>query len=228
MPRINRGALEQGIFHVLNRGNHRQQLFQAGEDYAVFMGLLTTTCERLPVKIWGYCLMPNHWHLVVEVARMTDLSKWVHGICNRHVRLFHRRNPRLGGGHIYQGRYKSFPIQNENYLYTVLRYVEANALRARLVARAEDWPWSSLSRKPIFDGLIEVERPRLAPWSRGPHWLEEVNLALPMEKLQDVRQSVERGKPLGEANWVAQLTRQGGLASTVRPRGRPRKIKITE
>jgi putative transposase len=228
MPRINRGALEQGWFHVLNRGNHRQQLFHAGEDYAAFIGLLAAAGERLPVKIWGYCLMPNHWHLVIEVARMPDLSKWVHGVCNRHVRLVHRENPRLGGGHIYQGRYKSFPIQDENYLYTVLRYVEANPLRARLVTRAEDWPWSSLSRQPIFDGLIEVQRPKLAPWPRGPEWLEEVNHALPAEKMQDIRQSVQRGKPLGDAGWLAALTSQGGLASTVRPRGRPRKIKPTE
>ena len=111
--------------------------------------------------------------------------------------------------------------------YTVLRYVEANPLRSRLVARAEDWPWSSLSKKPIFDGLIEVQRPRLEPWPRGPHWLEEVNLALPAEKLQGLRLNVQRGQPLGEERWVAELT-QGKLASTVRPHGRPRKTKKTE
>lgn len=194
----------------------------------MFIGLLASASNRLPVKIWGYCLMPNHWHLVIEVARMDDLSKWVHGVCNRHVRQFHRQNPRLGGGHIYQGRYKSFPIQDESYLYTVLRYVEANALRAKLALRAEDWPWSSLSKKPIFDGLIEVRRPELASWSRGPHWLEEVNQPLPMERLQDLRQCAQRGRPLGEESWVSELTRQGDMASTVRPRGRPRKIKIPE
>ena len=212
---------------MLNRGNHRQQLFATAEDYRAFLELLASARERLPVQLWGYCLMPNHGHLVVEVEKMSDLSKWVHGVCNRHVRGYHRQNPRMGGGHIYQGRYKSFPIEDENYLYTVLCYVEANPLRARLVTRAEDWPWSSLSGKGIFDGLLEVQRPKLAPWPRGPQWTQEVNLALPTDRLQDIRACVQRGKPLGSEYWVSALT-QGDLASTVLPRGRPRKPKLEE
>ena len=227
MPRINRGALERGFFHVLNRGNHRQQLFAKAEEYGAFLELLAHSSEHLPVKLWGYCLMPNHWHLVVEVERMEDLSKWVHGVCNRHVRKHHQQNPRQGGGHIYQGRYKSFPIEDEIYLYTVLRYVEANPLRARLVTRAEDWAWSSLSKKPIFDGLIEIARPKLATWKRDAHWLEEVNLGQSAEQLHTMRTCVLRGQPLGSESWLNTLT-QGDLASTIRPRGRPRKAKSEE
>jgi len=228
MPRINRGALEQGFFHVLNRGNHRQQLFQTNDDYALFIDLLASASERLPVKVWGYCLMPNHWHVVIEVLRMADLSKWVHGICNRHVRQFHRHNPRLGGGHIYQGRYKSFPIQDESYLYNVLCYVEANPLRAKLVSRAQDWPWSSLSRAKVYDGLVEVARPKLAPWDRGEHWHETVNQPLSHASLDSMRQSVARGTPQGQPQWIADLTTKHGLEPTVRARGRPRKLVSKE
>jgi putative transposase len=138
------------------------------------------------------------------------------------VRLVHRENRSLGGGHIYQSRYKSFPIQDESYLYNVLRYVEANPLRAKLVARAEDWPWSSLSRATVGEGLLEVVRPKLSAWNRDEAWLEEVNQPLTLASLDSLRQSVMRGTPQGQPNWIAELTTKHGLESTLRPRGRPR------
>jgi putative transposase len=203
-------------------------LFRQPEEYALFFDLLGQSVSKFKVKLWGYCLMGNHWHLVVEVEAMSELSRWMHWICNRHVRLVHRGNRSLGGGHIYQGRYKSFPIQDESYLYNVLRYVEANPLRAKLVARAEDWPWSSLSKATIRDGLVEVARPKLASWDRGEHWLEEVNQPLSLASLDSMRQSVVRGTPQGQPQWIADLTTTHGLESTVRARGRPRKLVSKE
>src|SRR5665213_527052 len=111
MPRIARGLLERGYFHVLNRGNHRQMLFRRSEEFVVFLDLLRQSVTKFEVEMWGYCLMGNHWHLVVSVQGTEELSRWMHWLCNRHVRLLHRENAELGGGHIYQGRYKSFPIQ---------------------------------------------------------------------------------------------------------------------
>jgi len=198
-------------------------LFRQAEEYAVFLEIVSQATARFKVDLWGYCLMGNHWHLVVEVKDMGQLSRWMHWICNRHVRLIHRENLSLGGGHIYQGRYKSFPIQDEGYLYNVLLYVEANPLRARLVSRAQDWPWSSLSKATIHDGLVEVPRPKLAPWNREVHWLEAVNQPLSLASLDSMRQSVARGTPQGQPQWIADLTTMNGLESTVRARGRPRK-----
>ena len=119
----------------------------------------------------------------------------------------------LGGGHLYQGRYKSFPIQDEGYLYRVLRYVEANALRAHLVASAEDWLWSSLSNAPVRRGLVEVTRPKLAAWNRDMPWLETANQPLPLDQLDTLRRSVVRGTPQGDAGWVAALVKQAGMES---------------
>lgn len=198
-------------------------LFRQPEEYAVFLQLLGQATAKFKVELWGYCLMGNHWHLVVEVEAMSQLSRWVHWICNRHVRLVHRENRSLGGGHIYQGRYKSFPIQDESYLYHVLLYVEANPLRAKLVSRAQDWPWSSLSKATIREGLLEVPRPRLASWDRGEHWHEEVNQPLSLASLDSMRQSVVRGAPQGQPQWIADLAVARGLKSTAQPRGRPRK-----
>ena len=198
-------------------------LFRQPEEYAVFLQILGQATAKFKVDLWGYCLMGNHWHLVVEVEAMSHLSRWMHWVCNRHVRLVHRENKCLGGGHIYQGRYKSFPIQDESYLYNVLLYVEANPLRAKLVARAEDWPWSSLSRARVWDGLVEVPRPKLAPGDRAQHWHEAVNQPLPLANLDSLRQSIARGTPQGQPQWIADLTAARGLESTVRSRGRPRK-----
>ena len=209
---------------MLNRGNHGQMLFRQPDEYADFLELLSLSIEKFKVSLWGYCLMGNHWHLVAEVESVGELSRWMHWLCNRQVRLVHSKNKGLGGGHIYQGRYKSFPIQDESYLYNVLLYVEANPLRAKLVTRAEDWPWSSLAQAPAYSGLLEVTRPKLMAWDRGEHWHEEVNQPMAIEKLATVRESVLRGAPYGQPQWIANLTAAAGMESTVRPRGRPRKI----
>jgi putative transposase len=223
MPRIARGVAEGGIFHVLNRGNHRQMLFRRPQEFALFLDLLSQSVARFEVELWGYCLMGNHWHLVVSAPTVEELSRWMHWLSNRHVRMVHGRNAKLGGGHVYQGRYKSFPVQDEGQLWTVLRYVEANPLRARLVKRAEDWAWSSLSSKPVFDGQIEVTRPKLNPWPRDARWRKAVNAPLEAALLDLLRRSVVRGTPYGLPDWVATFAGKTGMESTLRPRGRPRK-----
>lgn len=105
MPRIARGVPGGGIFHVLNRGNHRQPLFHQLNDFVAILDLLDCSVVRFEVKLHGYGLMGNHWHLVAEVASTSKLSRWMHWLYNRHVRTFHQANVALGGGHLYQGRY---------------------------------------------------------------------------------------------------------------------------
>jgi putative transposase len=198
-------------------------LFRRPEEFALFLDLLGQSVSQFAVKLWGYCLMGNHWHLVAAVDRPQELSRWMHWLTNRHVRMVHGRNARLGGGHVYQGRYKSFPIQDEGHLWTVLRYVEANPLRARLVKRAEDWLWSSLSTRPVRDGLLEVARPRLGRWSRDANWRKAVNAPLEAAQMDLLRRSVVRGTPYGLPDWTATFAAKTGMESTLRPRGRPRK-----
>jgi putative transposase len=129
-----------------------------------------------------------------------------------------------GTGHIYQGRFKSFPVEGDEHLYTVLRYAERNALRANLVARAEDWRWGSLWRRQQGDANAQAE---LAPWplAMPADWVGLVNAPQTEAELEAVRVSVARGSPYGSAAWCERTARALGLEPTLRPRGRPRKAE---
>ena len=125
-----------------------------------------------------------------------------------------------GEGHVYQGRFKSFPVQDDGHFLTVCRYVERNALRAELVARAEDWRWGSLWR---WLQPAESDPALLSAWPipRLPNWVEKVNEPLTERELAAVRRSAQRGRPLGKPAWVESTAQRLGLASTLRPRGEP-------
>ena len=142
-PRISSGGV---VYHVLNRGVGRMTLFEDRDDYAAFERVLAQAQERLPMRLLGYCLMPNHWHLVVWPRKDGDLSEWMRWLTVTHTQRWHAHHHSAGTGPVYQGRFKSFPIQSSPHLLTVVRYVERNALRARLVKQAEDWRWGSLWR----------------------------------------------------------------------------------
>src|SRR5262245_54868557 len=142
MPRIARGLSQGGVAHVLSRGNGRATVFHSSQDYDDFVGLLDEARARHPVELFAFCIMPNHFHLVVRTERSTELSAFMQWWLTAHVRRYHRR--RATDGHVWQGRFKSFPIQEDGHLLTVLRYVLLNPCRAGLVRLAPEWRWSSL------------------------------------------------------------------------------------
>src|SRR5262245_9743930 len=140
MPRTARAVEADGLYHVLNRGNGRARIFHKPPDYDAFERILAEGLKRYAVELLAYCLMPNHWHLVLRPGRAAALGRFVGWVCVTHVRRHHAHYHTSGGGHLYQGRFKSFPIEpNDRHFRIVCRYVEGNALRARLVRRAENW-----------------------------------------------------------------------------------------
>ena len=173
------------------------------------------------MRLLACCLMPNHFHLVLWPQAVGEVSRWMQWLMTSHVRRYHRHY--CSSGHIWQGRFKSFPIQRDaGHLLTVLRYVEANPLRAGLVGRAEDWPWSSLRWWGAAD------RPEWltdGPVDRPNDWARRVNTALSSRELERVRRSVVRGRPFGSEPWTQHAARRLGLESTLRPRGRPSKAQ---
>jgi putative transposase len=177
MPRIPRRQRLGRYYHVLNRGNDRRRLFQDPPDYDAFVRLLEEASGRYPVSLLAYCLMPNHWHLVVCPEGQPALSAYVHWLTNAHIRRRLRPPGILALGHIYQGRFKSVPIDDEGHLLTALRYVESNARRAGLVTRAEHWPWGSASGR----------RGWLSPWPMDypARWLDVLNDGVEPEVARD-------------------------------------------
>jgi putative transposase len=204
-------------YHAINRGNARAEVFHKDDDYAAFVRLVEEACERLPMRVLAYCLMPNHFHVVLWPHEDGDLSRWMQWLLTSHVRRYHRHYH--GSGHVWQGRFKAFPIQQDEHLLTVLRYVERNPLRATLVERAQQWRWSSAR----MWGQKE-----LPAWlHRGParyegSWLRWVNRPQTPEEEVALRQCIGRGRPYGGRLWQRLTARRLGLESSLRPRGRPR------
>lgn len=219
MPRPARASVGGICYHVINRGNGRREVFRKDGDYEAFVKAIAHACIEIPMPVLGYCLMPNHFHLVVWPQHDGDLSRWMHWVLNTHVRRYHQHYH--SSGHIWQGRFKAFPIEADEHLLTVLRYVERNPLRAALVRRAEQWlwssarPWQETDARPSFLASGPVARPR--------HWLDWVHEPLTAAELAAVRHSVNRGTPFGSESWVKRTAQRLDLESTLRPRGRPRK-----
>jgi putative transposase len=205
---------------VLNRAVGRTTLFDKPADYSAFEKVLCQAWERTGMRLLSYLAMPNHWHLVVWPSRDGQLSAWAQWLTVTHVRRWHAHHHTAGTGPVYQGRFKSFPIQEDEHYFTVCRYVERNALRANLVARAEDWRWSSLWHR---------HHATQAPWlSEGPlplpaDWIERVNEVQTEAELAALRRSVSRGAPFGDASWQERTANALGLQSAFRTRGRPKK-----
>ena len=205
-------------YHVLNRGNGRAKVFHKDGDYAALLDLMAEANERLPLRVLGYVLMPNHFHLVLWPRGDGDLSRWMQWLMTSHVRRYHRHYG--GSGHVWQGRFKAFPIEQDEHLLAVLRYVERNPLRAKLVRRAENWLWSSLhwrtrERRPELLAEWPVPCPR--------NWVAHVNSVQSEAELAAMRRSIARGTPFGNERWTQRVAVRLGLESSLRPRGRPRK-----
>ena len=222
MPRISRVAPGGMVFHVLNRGVGRQTLFRKPADYSAFEDCVKETLDKVPMRICAYCVMPNHWHLVLWPEHDGDLALFMQRLTVTHVTRWQKNRRRVGEGHVYQGRFKSFPVETDEYFYQLVRYVEGNALRANLVPHAEDWKWSSLWRREA--GTAE-QQSLLAKWPLPcpRKWLSFVNDAETEAELESLRRCVRRGQPFGSDQWIEETARQLSLESTLRPRGRPRK-----
>ncbi len=222
MARPLRMAVGGVVYHVLNRANQGIRLFRTQGDFGVFEDLLERAQERDPLEIFSYCLMPTHWHFVVRAPEddgegMTRFFKWLTGT---HAQRWHAHRKSVGRGHVYQGRFKSFPVQDDGHFLTACRYVERNPLRKGLVENAGDWRWGSLGRRERGNAK---QRKLLAEWplERGDDWLSFVQTPATDDELEALRTCVKRGRPYGDLEWVEHTAHELELTSTLRSRGRP-------
>jgi putative transposase len=222
MGRAKRASQGGVVYHVLNRANARLPIFEKDEDYEAFERILEDAVERYDMRLLAYQLMPNHWHQVLWPKKDGDLSRYVGWLTLTHTQRWHAHRHSAGSGHVYQGRFKSFPVQDDEHFLTVCRYVERNALRANLVMRAESWRWGSLRR---YAAGTSAQKSLLSAWPvrRSPGWVERVNVPQTEAELSAIRRSIQRGSPFGDDVWTKKTIRRMGLETTIRPRGRPRK-----
>jgi putative transposase len=209
------------VFHVLNRGGGRRTLFDKPDDFLAFERVIQETLRVRRMRICALCLMPNHWHFVLWPESDGDLPAFMQQLTNTHVKRWKEHRHETGYGHLYQGRYKAFPVESDDYFYQVVRYVERNPLRAGLVERAEAWPWSSLGY--LFREGAPKEVLSEWPLPRPANWAELVNEPQTESELAALRRCVNRGTPYGSQGWIEMTAEQLGLQLTLRPRGRPRK-----
>jgi putative transposase len=204
------------VFHVCNRSAKRTPLFRADDDYALFERVLRVSVARFPVALYAYCVMPNHWHLLVQPRTDDGLGRFMHGLTMRHARRWRDLRASTGEGAVYQGRFRAVPIQCETHFLRACRYVERNPLRANLVGRAELWEWSSLWRR-----MSHTNVGWLAPWpvAMPADWITYVNSPQSEEEVAAMRTALRTTQPLGDEDWCAATRARLGLAPPVR-RGR--------
>ncbi len=223
MPRLARIDLADHFYHVINRANGRMQIFNEQEDYLLFEKLLTEAKELTDMRILAYVIMPNHWHLVLSPRNDGDLGLFMHRLTNAHTRHVHVKTKTIGSGHLYQGRYKSFIVDSDNYLVALIKYVERNPVRAKLVRACENWRWGSAWRRingnPKQKKLLDPS-PVALPHGYT-HW---INTPDKEDDLSTIRHSLNKGTPYGRERWVDTMVTRHHLESTQRSAGRPKKI----
>ena len=218
MPRRPRHTLNGVAFHVMNRAVRGTTLFDSQPDFDAFARIFRESLYQSRVEVLSYQVMRNHWHFVMTCQRIADLSRLMHRFEGRHANNWAGAHRARGRGYVYQGRFKSVPVQTSHSLFRVCRYVERNALRQNLVAKAEDWEWGSLHAR--CNSYYPIP---LSTWPISPpsNWTELVNLPQSDAELADLRNCVKRDQPIGEVEWVKAIAPFVGM--TLRAIGRPKK-----
>jgi putative transposase len=224
MPRKARASIGGVIYHVLNRSHSRRRIFYSDKDYLAFLKVLLQAHERRPgVRILALCIMPNHWHLVLRPSRDGELSAFMRWLTQTHTQRWRHAKHTVGYGPVYQGRFKSFIVQEDRHFLVLCRYVERNPLRVkhRLVNRAEQWRWSSAWLRDNAQNDFAI---LLSQWpvKRPSNWLSLLNDDQPERDEAEVRVSLERNRPMGDAAWIERMVKKLRLEHTIRPPGRPR------
>ena len=219
MSRAMRVTLGGYVYHVLNRANGRLRIFRKRDDFLAFEQVMAEAIERVDMRICGYCIMSNHWHMLLWPHYDGDLSEFMRWLTLTHTQRYHASHGTLGIGHLYQGRFKSFPVQEDVHYLTVLRYIEANPLRAGLVEDAGDWEWSSLAVREGADSFFELSD---GPVELPGRWVRLVNAADKSRNLEGLDNSMNRGAPFGDSKWQSLTAGKMKLESTMRPIGRPK------
>jgi putative transposase len=219
MPRHARVSPDGFVQHVLNRGDHRESIFHKPGDFRAFLMAIAEAARRVPMRILAYCIMRNHFHLLLWPHQGRDLPEFMQLLMNVHLGRYLRHYRPSSPGHIYQSRYTNSIVDSDHALFRVARYVEANAMSAGIVRRAEDYRWSSASPE-----AADPVRPTIAEWpiAKPSSWLTYLNTPTPLDEWKRLQRSLRRGAPVGPEDWTKAIAATYGLGYTLQPPGRRR------
>jgi putative transposase len=225
LPRL----IEDGlIYHAINRGNNRANVFADDADHLGFLAALARTKERYPFRLFGYCLMTNHFHLLLQPEAGQSISRILQSLTVAHTWRYRKRY--RTSGHVWQGRFKSPAIQDDMHLLVVLGYIEANPLRARIVQELSQYRWSSFGHHglglddPLLSPFPEWEELGRTEAERRRRWRAKVRSVQDETDLTSIRASLQSGRPLGAADWIERAAKRLKIELGPRPRGRPRHV----
>jgi putative transposase len=206
------------VFHVLNRAARSVRLFEDPRDYAAFLRVLGAAQRRVPLRLLAYCVMPTHFHLVAWPQADDELSRFMQWLTATHCKRWHACRGTNGSGPLYQGRFRAFPVQTNEHFLNVCRYVERNAVRARIVSTAEEWQWSSFAQRRENRTDVGLHA---WPVPEPANWRALVNATESSRVLAHLRQSVRVSAPYGSPTWCEDLGGhpRGPSAEMERPRG---------
>ncbi|HVJ27799.1 MAG TPA: transposase [Vicinamibacterales bacterium] len=173
MARPRRNTAPNAIHHIVNRANRKKLIFRKPEDYKAFVSILEEAVDRFGMRLIGFCIMPNHWHLVVWTNDTVSISAFMHWVTSTHVRRYHLHYGLTGTGHLYQARYRNHVCKDDDGVVKVMRYVEGNPVAAGLTERAQKWEWSSMRVRLAGDEAGFLTDPPVALPADWPTYVNE-------------------------------------------------------
>ncbi len=226
MPRLPRYALPGQPQHVIHRGNNRQRIFRAEDDYRRLLQVLEEAAEAHACDIHAYVLMPNHIHLLATPRRAESLPKLFQQLGRKYVQYFNRRHRRTGT--LWEGRYRATVIDSERYFLTCARYIELNPVRAGLVSDPAGYRWSSYRTNAggEVDPLV-TEHPLYRALgnsldARRSAYRALFRTAIDLETLEDIREATNKAWALGSERFKTEVAGLSGRRAEPLPRGRPK------
>ena len=219
MSRPLRIEFSGALYHVMARGNAREDIFRSDADRLHFLSCLGAGCARFDWQVWAYCLMHNHYHLLIETRRAT-LSRGMREINGVYTQAFNRRHSRVG--HVLQGRYKAVLVDKDAYLLELSRYIVLNPVRARLCASAGEWEWSSyravMGKAPAADWLAVADTLATFGSTRGPARRAYARFVAAGVVHADVLDDVTAQVFLGDEAFIANAMKRATAASREIPK----------
>ena len=226
MPRVGRVVLQNYPHHVIQRGHNRQVVFASDADYRRYLLDLEELKDMFDVRVYAYCLMTNHVHLLLApMGAVTGMGQLMKTLAARATRYRNKLEGRSGT--LWESRYKSSPVQSDQYLLACCRYIELNPVRAHMIDRPEDYPWSSyrqrmgmerhywIDENSCYQGLALTESERRERYGR---FISDV---IPERELGLIRQALQRGQLTGNCRFVDEVEGILGRRIEFRTQGRP-------